>query len=153
MHTGRAPDQSPLRHLIIAVIVVDYVSGKSSDLTELWMPHFKSNRPTLSEGCQCVQSPCCRRRLQGRSCRSSCRSPPRSLRLGSTAPRRGRCQRRLLRGGPVQGAEDEKTSWILELGKKPQKYFEDRAYLTDQASCSLWEICLELSDCLFSILS
>ena len=35
VHTGRAPDQSPLRHLIIAVIVVDYVSGKSSDLTEL----------------------------------------------------------------------------------------------------------------------
>ena len=85
------------------------------------MPHFKSNRPTLSEGCQCVQSLCCRRRLQGRSCRSSCRSPPRSLRSGSTAPRRGRCQRRLLRGGPVQGAEDEKTSWILELRKKVPK--------------------------------
>ena len=44
MHTGRAPDQSPLRHLIIAVIVIDYVSGNSSDLTE---SHFKINRPNF----------------------------------------------------------------------------------------------------------
>ena len=111
VHTGRAPDQSPLRHLIIAVIVVDYVSGKTGNrVINATFQKLSTKLPTLSEGCQCVQSPCCRRRLQGRSCRSSCRSPPRSLRSGSTAPRRGRCQRRLLRGGPLQGAEDEKTS-------------------------------------------